>query len=379
MNLSLQQSRVRTSSVKSEAVIREKKMVEIKLDLPEKPTQEIKFVSNEKLIAFPFGENLKLIHGHTGGNVIAGVPASPLIQAIHQAYALHYPISLKPEVLWYCISYEIAKHIRLNPHQYKNLFNGDPNNKKTIEVRDDTLRIDKDNKSSIHQWYHTLEQFYPLLEEHIPQETMWLLLPELASISDRDSDSPDLTNTNELALLISFMDAASPYFSYQVRTLCGIPRIRLEGTKEDWQILAEKMLALSVIFKPLECYFHDLHPIFCNIVRAFEGEVNEEFWTSIYKKNGGSGGPYISGWITAFVAHVKDKQRSKFDWKKMRGMFGGLTNDAFPLHISCVDFKWQYYTQELPMSMIGGITNIEVDNGYLTPSLGIGIVEKKGE
>ena len=37
------------------------------------------------------------------------------IQAIHQAFAAHVPLSLTPDFLWYLIVHEVAEYVRQNP------------------------------------------------------------------------------------------------------------------------------------------------------------------------------------------------------------------------------------------------------------------------
>ncbi|RIB10751.1 hypothetical protein C2G38_2250572 [Gigaspora rosea] len=49
---------------------------------------------------------------------------------------------------------------------------------------------------------------------------------------------------------------------------CGIPKITLEGTLEDWMKLQEK-----------GC----LEPIIWNLVTTYHGEINEDFWSRIMK------------------------------------------------------------------------------------------------
>ena len=40
-------------------------------------------------------------------------------------------------------------------------------------------------------------------------------------------------------------------------------------------------------------------------------------------------------------------------------------------------FTWKYFNQKIPMSFVSGIQEVELDNGFLTPKLGIKIIEFK--
>src|SRR6185436_7574099 len=87
---------------------------------------------------------------------------------------------------------------------------------------------------------------------------------------------------------------------------CGIPQIVLEGTPEDWAVLAERTRGLGQF--GLAWWTEALAPILDEFVAASRGRANVPFWQSIYKLDGGSGGPYTSGWITAFFPYLKHWQ-----------------------------------------------------------------------
>lgn len=304
---------------------------------------------------------LKKIHGLTGNSVLSLAGSeivSPLIQTLHLAFSQHYPVSLKPEVLWYTISSEMAKHIKYNSEKYKKLFNGDPKEKKIIRTEDNSLIYG----CGMEKWLPAMELYRPLLAENIPTKTQNMFLPDFSTADQ----------TANLALLMSFMDAASPYYDYRMRTMCGIPRIRLEGSKEDWKLLISKTSDLQKVFTDLDPYFSNLIPVLESITAAFDGQIDEKFWMSIYKKGGGSGGPYVHGWITAFVVYVNERLKRNFDWKSFRG----LNVADFPTHISQIDFIWEYYGQEIPMNFVGGIVEVTQEDGFLTPKLGVGVIEK---
>lgn len=340
-------------------------MVEVKLDVPESQ-EKVNLVSNENFVNSILGDDLKKVHGLTGGSVLSTqgstLAISPLLQAAHTAFSDHHSLSLRPEVLWYCISYEVAKHVRLNPDKYKKLFNGNPNKKKVIRAEDDSLTYGV----GMEGWLPAIGLYRPLLAEHIPEETQQMFLPEYSTT----------TYISNAALLLSFMDAASPYYDYRMRTLCGIPRVKLEGDKEDWDLLVSRTQELSRAFVGLSEYFSNLIPVLQEVTSAFDGNTNEEFWMSLYKRGGGSGGPYVQGWITSLVAHVGDRSRNHFDWRRSFGSFGGLNVGDFPPHLSQIDFIWEYLGSEIPMSFVSGVLDVSVKDGYLTPELGVGVVER---
>jgi len=109
------------------------------------------------------------------------------------------------------------------------------------------------------------------------------------------------------------------YFTYQINIICGIPHVTLEGTIEDWQLLATKIERLldfddgtGILVEWVEL----LRYVSGNLLEsAVNGSTNNlAFWDNIlYFNNGGGCGPpsIYSGWITVFSFFRKDG--SKWD------------------------------------------------------------------
>ena len=47
------------------------------------------------------------------------------------------------------------------------------------------------------------------------------------------------------------MASLQKYFSYGMRTMCGIPGVEMTGTEEDWIQLAEKTKKLETLLMPI--------------------------------------------------------------------------------------------------------------------------------
>jgi hypothetical protein len=304
---------------------------------------------------------------HTvGGYGFGETGASLAVQTVHNCYDRHIGLRLSPDVLWYMIVSEVATHVKANAGQYASLFTQTPGAKQLIEVRDDSLRYDGPS-----DWGHTIELFRDPLRAAVTDRTMGLFLPSFSTASVEA----------ETALLVCFMDAASPYYEYRASTMCGIPAIELEGTNEDWRTLLAGAEALVGEFPTLAAYFGDLLPVVAEIVdTATGGQVDENFWRSLYKQEGGSGGPYINGWINALFAHIRTPEglvpkddyygHSMFDWRKVR-----THTDMFPAHLSQVPFVWNYFGAKYDMAFAGGVLGVDHVGDTLQPQLGFAVVE----
>jgi len=306
---------------------------------------------------------------HDDSDAAYPVPTvTPLLRAAHDAFGHHVPLALAPEVLWYAIVHEVAVYVKADPKPHAKWFTATPDERRKIEVRDDSLVYGGERND----WNRAIERFRGALGEHIPTASHALFLPRFTTA----------TPETETAVLVAFMDAASPYFRYGMTTMCGIPTIRLEGEPADWDLLAQSTAALAEMFPGLRSYIADLMPILKELAAvARGGTINADFWTSLYSWKGDSGGPYVGGWITALFAHTRDWRGGRFvlkpehDWRRTAVSFGGEQTNAFPSHVSTVPFNWDYLGREIPMGLAAGVLGTDATDGFLTPRLGFAVYE----
>jgi Domain of unknown function (DUF4419) len=190
------------------------------------------------------------------------------------------------------------------------------------------------------------------------------------------------TEEAETARLIALMDVASPYYRYEWYTACGIPQIRLDGTAADWQSLHFRADQLAREFAGLSGYFTELLPVLQAIAETASGTTpDENFWRSIYKHMNSSGGMFVTGWITAFLAYIKlpdgSQLKHEFDWRsQMSNPWGGYKTNWFPSHVSKVQFVWDEDGTWHDMTLAAGITGVDLDDDtFLAPRLGFAVTE----
>jgi hypothetical protein len=287
------------------------------------------------------------------------------IQALHQCFAAHVALSLRPDTLWYFIVHQVAEFVRQHADDCARLFTDKPGEKQEIRVRDDSLLYDGPS-----DWMRSINLVRDPLREKITDRTMELFLPTFSTSTIED----------ETALLVTLMDVVSPYYEFVWETRCGVPQIRLEGDQSDWRNLYDSTDALAREFPGLSGYFTDLLSVLQTIAQTAAGaNPDEEFWRSIYKYDDGSGGPYVTGWITAFFAHVQTPQGAKlkneFNWRSLMSGWGGFRTNEFPTHISRVPFVWEYLGTRIDMAFAAGVTGVDYDDTFLSPRLGFAVVE----
>ncbi|MEE4419332.1 DUF4419 domain-containing protein [Streptomyces bugieae] len=290
----------------------------------------------------------------SGAPDIAEPTSSLLLRALHTCFTAHLPLSLSPDVLWYAVVHEVAVHIRLNPETYEGIFTETPGHRQTIVVRDDSAPLD---------WERSINLVQQPLRARIGDEAADLFQPTFSTTTDTDAT----------AMLVALMDVVSPYYRFRWQTLCGIPRIRLEGTDRDWRLLAARVRELAEWFEGLRPWFTALQPVLDAIWATASGwGVDLDFWRSLYKWESASGGDRVTGWITAFFAH-----RYTDDGPRPKPSFGPGTTaeDDFPSHVSQVPFRWETPTGTLDMAFLGGILGIEREGEWIRPQLGHAVVE----
>jgi len=92
--------------------------------------------------------------------------------------------------------------------------------KKTLTVN----RADFVKGNPKNDWPQVFEDFTKQIQSHIGKENV-------------DSFIPDFSTTDPLSKTVhhmSLMNATQHFFSYKCRTDCGISKVKLEGTLEDW-------------------------------------------------------------------------------------------------------------------------------------------------
>ncbi|MFD5463309.1 DUF4419 domain-containing protein [Kitasatospora sp. NPDC127059] len=296
---------------------------------------------------------------------------SLLLRAAHAAFAEHLPLSLSPDVLWYAVVHEVAVHVRMYPPRYRALF-GAADRSRALVVRDDTL-AGPDGTSPGADWARSVRLVREPLAAVLGEELVELFRPSFSTTAPDDVSS----------VLVALMDVVSPYYDFRWETRCGIPRVRLEGTAEDWALLAARVAALAERFDWLAPWFAGLRPVLAEIAAtAAGGPVDEGFWRSLYKWESVSGGPLVTGWLTAFFAHTQSpdgpRLRQTFDWREAAGTSyhrDAFAVNDFPSHLSTVPFVWDRLGVERSMIFVGGVLGIERDGEFLRPRLGHAVLE----
>ncbi|NOJ80806.1 DUF4419 domain-containing protein [Myxococcus xanthus] len=209
----------------------------------------------------------------------------PLLAAVHTAFAEHRPLVLSPDAIWLTMAQGVAQHIRLNAEALRGrLVQHEGRKKLTVEV-DQLPTNDADFLILFSAFRCQLRQ------------ALGPGLPRLLSC-----DFSTSTDIERMAGDVVLMDAMSPYFDYEMLCVCGIPRITLLGTPEDWRSIRRRIDVIQEL--DLAWWTSSLVPIVDAFVSAAEGNPDREYWKQLYKPKAAYGVDLATGWMARLFPYV---------------------------------------------------------------------------
>ena len=251
----------------------------------------------------PTSEILKVLKADVERN-IENLPDSlvyygehPFLTGILNSYIDHRPFVISPDIFWLLISQGFARHITQNAEELSSQmvnFEG----RKTLTVVSDKIWLGNPKSD----WASIFQQFNAQINDYTGKKLVGVLT----------SDFSTTTPTSKIVSQVTIMETVKSYFEFKVIIIgCGIPKITIEGTTQDWKKLLEKTKYLSQY--KLEWWTNELIPIIEEIIAAKKGKVNKDFWMNMVKyhteKKYGTVNT-IDGWIVKFFPYTKEGNKT---------------------------------------------------------------------
>ena len=289
----------------------------------------------------------------------------PLIGATHLAYSEHRPLTLSPDMIWVAIVQGLAQHIHNRPESFRDRL-VDHSGKRTLRVTGDRLIPG----SPENLWENVVRNFSEALRRELGERYERF-------VSDFSTTGPaELT-----ACQVALMDLYEPFFEFELMGVCGIPRLTLEGTVEDWSKLRAKVDLLDEF--DLEWWTSRLRVIADQFVRTASGDVDLKFWRNIHKFEQAYGPARINGWMAQLFPYLDDCQRGDFSRRNpiIDDPTAQVTTWMFPSGISSVPLTYLEPNAEgVPefvdvLEILGGFVGVEqnAQTLELRPKLGWGV------
>jgi len=293
--------------------------------------------------------------------------------AIHLAFVDHRPLVLSPDIVWLFLAQGFAHHVSAHAEALRRSF---VRHAGTLEIevrRDEFVKGSADN-----DWAGVVAELAATVREHMTADAQDLLISEFSTTG----------LVERVACQVAMLDAMQSYFDYSLWTLCGIPRVVLEGTAADWERLVTAAARLGRY--GLEWWMEPLLPVLDQFVAAVRGDVDVSFWRSIYKHEHMSGSDSVTGWITTLMPYLQDRRtggagvRNEYlDWGPRLGddFDGGLSwlsTDQFPSGLARAPFKWRILERRTSdMELVAGFVGVRQDRETLAvrPEIGWAVID----
>ena len=271
-------------------------------------------------------ENQRVIANDKERRQLVSIP-HPFFDGMYRAYADHRPFVISPDAVWLLICQGFSNHVNNNAEKLRHYF-VDFEGKKTLSIIANDISLN--NPAS--PW-----------EEHFPSFTR-----KIASyvgdslVSILTSDFSTSTLTTRTASQITVMASMKAYFDYEAVITCGIPKVFLEGTPDDWQRVIDGAQFLRQY--ELGWWVDEMMPVLKKIKRASEGEVDKRFWRNMYKQReekwdtgcGTQTDIMANGWVVKFYPYSSDKYRMNL--KEVKEKSPGLPPEIVSVPLSFKDY-----------------------------------------
>jgi len=315
------------------------------------------------------------------------VPAwgNNFVATIHTAFDEHRPLSLTPDVIWLVIAQGVSIHINENFEELKpQIFKLDK--PKKLQVRNDDL-----NEGAVH-WGDLLHAFSDSTTKYVNDDYYSFFVPEFSTT----------TNIHMTSYEVTMLEGFSQAFEYFGDTGCGIPYITLQGTREDWQAIYDRLDKIEEL--GLVVWADELRKVIQQFINVFDDNIDLDFWQDIYKDHVEYMASSVSGWFIKFFPYLEgtgereeispDDSNSKNLYAYSRApkiyipnnylkddlyLISGLQTNDFPSGISEITVHWDNWGVKQEMKVHAGFYGMkQYDDLTLEPAIAWAVRDKNG-
>jgi len=237
----------------------------------------------------PTGKSCTIIQSSKAGDDVCFEARQGLVSAICDAYNSHHELVLRPDDVWQAILTQLSFYVQAHAEELRERF-VDFEGKKELTISAGGTLFTADFGDMAARMVD--EQ----IASNIKDASMaaWLL-PAFSTTCSKD----------RVVASVSVMATLQAYFEYKFCLCCGLPRVTLLGSLEDWRALRAKIDRLpefDLQDKRMSAWHALLTQVLDEFVVSAEGRPSLSFWDQVCSHIGGGSGPsYLSGWVTVFA------------------------------------------------------------------------------
>ncbi|KAM9970372.1 hypothetical protein ACTFIR_002228 [Dictyostelium discoideum] len=243
-------------------------------------------IEKQKVLASSIVENVKTILGSSNS----------FIYSAWDSYNFHHHLEIKPDNIWMAIISQFSFYLNKNFQELQDKFvdfHQNHNEKKELKVFTDypilEAPFDKLVKDMVEQIGNNIKD---------PSIKDWII-----------ADFSTTTPSDKIAYGSVLMSITRKYFYYSMSTHCGLPKVTLNGSVEDWINLKERATRLKE-FNNKEDHMNKwlgyLLPVLDNFIQSSRGKPDKEWWNKIVDYRSRSGGGILTGWLSVFCVFNND-------------------------------------------------------------------------
>jgi len=250
------------------------------------------YLKNKRFVTERCG---KIIKSTDPGNLIYPCFGNGFVGAAYRAYSHHHHLVIKPDDIWVAITTAFSLYVSTHAEKMRDVFVSHSGKKELVVKAEGSLyTTDYDD---------LISQTSDLIDKYTKGDIREWIEPNFSTT----------TLTTKIVGKVVLMGAMKKYFDYKCCLLqCGLPKVTLEGTLDDWISIGTKVSKLNTFgVEKLTEWMKVLYLIIAEFVNSYsatespkkyKGKVNNDFWNRIVTQTGGgSGTQYLSGWILAFI------------------------------------------------------------------------------
>ncbi|KYQ91416.1 hypothetical protein DLAC_08380 [Tieghemostelium lacteum] len=262
------------------------------------------------------------------------------VNSVTKSYNEHHHLIIRPDDIWIAIICQFSIYLNVNAEKLRDKFVSFQG-KKELEV---------DCNGSL---------------RNAPYDELTLLMSTEIAKNIKDASVKDwvipnfstTTPTDKIVGSIALMSSLQKYFDFKFNLWCGIPRVTLLGTIDDWKSIKTRAERLSEFDSGdglMTKWLVMLIPVLTQFIESVGGNVNVSWWNKICHYIGGGSGPtWLSGWITVFTV-FNDQSKWVGDKKSKH-----------PITSTIEKTEWLFIdTQDIPAGFLS-VPVVVNDNGTI--------------
>ena len=290
----------------------------------------------------------------------------PFIEAYRIAYLHHFPIIINPNIFWLIILQGFSKHMEIKDNAERNRYKFvNFEGRENIVIRTDLNLF----RASDDQWQIIIEKLLKETSKKIRvNKNILNIFKQKFSTSTREE---------EIATTVTFLSIFKKYFKYTIDGTCGISKVIIEGTIEDWELLLKKIIEIGNLDVEIIFWTDEIKKIVQKIINTLETRKPDILFFKNMVQNTDRSKKcqpdLINGWIVKFIPYDKKNNKCNFNSPE----FNGLTIEEIPSQIVILPFNLINVSQKYEAEIYTGFFGVKQDEKSLAikPIIGYIIVK----